>query len=141
MNSRKRTARNDAVSDEDIKKTIEYAENPDPPTSLGELQRDVLGWRREWDGPGLAPLRSIDDVKPSPKRVAQVLQAEDEITRRPMIFDKATGEVIEVGTRSIRCLNRLSLMLVDWRKVTREAEDWLRAQKSGRMMKGDGTIA
>jgi hypothetical protein len=130
----------DAVTPEEFRMTMELASRPRTSMPLGKLENLVSQWRAEWSDRRLPPLQSIADIKPDPSRVARIMQMESLVTRRPMLFDKATGEVIEIGMRSIRLLNRLSMMSVESFRASREAEDWVRAQTSGRKMKADGTI-
>jgi hypothetical protein len=116
------------------------ADNPPPPCTLNGLKELIAEWTETWSGSGAARVSQVTEILASPKRFVRFMQLGGMVTRPVLIFDKGTGEVFEHKPRGVRILNTMSLKGVDFCKFDDEADDWLRARRSGRVLKSDGSI-
>jgi hypothetical protein len=133
-------SRRDEATAEDVRKSLEMAENPPSPLDRSELKARIAGWRKEWAEPQ-ALMLDLKDMLDEPTRVALFLPDDGIIDRAVLIFDKASGEILEHKARGVRILSKLgSRQGLDAARLTRDAEEWLRAQRSGRVLKSDGSI-
>jgi hypothetical protein len=128
------------ASAEDLRRTLELAENPPPRTSIDELRKLIARWAKEWSQTERTPASTLADILREPQRFVEFLPLYRALERPVLILDKANREVMEYKPRGVRVLNKLSLAGLDFCDVDDEADRWLREQRSGRVLKNDGSI-
>jgi hypothetical protein len=136
----KRRSRTREASAEDVRCTLEMAENPEPPCTLQKLRKLIAEWTAPWSGAKATSVSALGHILASPARFVRFMQPGGVIARPVLIFDKATGEVFEHNPRGVRLLNTMSMNGVDFCRVDDEADAWLRARCSGRRLTSSGSI-
>ena len=126
---------------EDVRLALEWAAaGPEPATTLAELMLEITTRHKVHRKSKPTKLIHIDDIIDCPARVIGVMQEEDLLTRSTILIDTATGEFLEIRSRGVRLFNTLSDRGMKYFAVAREAEDWARAQLSGRALRNDDSI-
>ena len=97
-------------------------------------------WVHEFSLENARPVTKFGQILQDPKRFAMLIQQEYELTRPRILFDKALREFIKSKER-LSQFNKMSFGGIEFIRVDGRAENWARSQLSGRVLKGDGSIA